>query len=89
MAAIKQWAAAQSGGSMQVGEWYIQSFSDKDIYFHVESVQKNGGMSGTQIEIDHTRPRANPKSKKTSVPVSFQRLWSKSGPPSHEGPEKF
>ena len=67
---------------MNIGRWYIQKFSDQDLYFFPLAEQKNGGFSGIQIAVDHRRPRASPKATKSSVrsgprgtAAHFSVLW--------------
>lgn len=67
-------SAAKRSESMQVGKWYIQNFSDKDLYFYATGEQKNGGLSGVTVTHDLTS-RGAPKAKKDSVPKGFMRLW--------------
>jgi hypothetical protein len=59
--------ADEEEDAVKIGEWYRQSFSDQDVYFRPTAEQKNGGFSGTAWTVDHTRPRAKAKPKKTSV----------------------
>lgn len=61
--------------SVQLGKWYTQSFSDKELYFYAQGEQKNGGTSGIQVTVDLTKPRAMPKAVKSSVPKGFNTLW--------------
>jgi hypothetical protein len=52
---------------MKIGEWYVQRFSDQEMFFQARDHQKNGGMAGIFYTIDMMRPRAKAKPKKGSV----------------------
>ncbi len=52
---------------MKIGEWYVQHFSDQEVYFQARAEQKNGGMAGVHYTVDLMRPRAKAKPKKSSV----------------------
>ena len=53
--------------SMEVGQWYEQSFE----YFIAQKVLGNGNMQGTLV----TQKTRTPKAKNYIVPVSGQSLW--------------
>jgi len=59
---------------MKIGEWYVQRFSDQELYFQPLAEQKNGGMSGVLYTVDLLRPRAKANPKKSSVWASEIRL---------------
>ena len=64
---------------MKIGHWYRQEFSYQTLYFLARSEQRNGGFSGVLVTKDHTRPRAAPKAKKTTVsngPLGTATHWS-------------
>lgn len=57
---------------MEAGNWYIQSFSEHEhLWFKAEKELKNGGFAGKQVEWRSKTPR----SKNTSVPKAYWRLW--------------
>lgn len=64
----------QAGRWLTVGKWYIQSFSDEDLYFLAKAQQKNGGWSGIQVT-RRKGTKAKPKAKKSSVPKAYADLW--------------
>lgn len=75
---------------MQIGEWYVQKFSDRDLYFLPVAEQKNGGYSGYEVTVDHTR-RGRPKAVKSSVrsgPYGSAAHWSVHWRHAGEVPEK-
>lgn len=60
---------------MTPGRWYVQKFSDQELYFRMAETLKNGNFSGSMITLDLTRPRARPKAKKISVFKTDVHLW--------------
>jgi hypothetical protein len=59
-------------GSMKLGDWYVQDFSGVSsfptlLYFHAQTVQKNGKVAGVLVRVELDRPRARPKVLKSSV----------------------
>lgn len=70
---------------MQVGEWYkhehkYDSWSitiDETEYFHAVAAQKNGGLSGILVTVDHLRSRAKPKVKHYSVNPRVDTRWKR------------
>lgn len=64
---------------MNIGQWYIQRFSDETLYFLPVAEQKNRGYSGVLVRVDETRPRARPRATKSSVgsgPYGSAAHWS-------------
>lgn len=64
---------------MKLGTWYVQRFSDRDLYFLALALQKNGGFKGIQVTHETTTRRA-PKARQASVPASVAGiLWKEIG----------
>jgi hypothetical protein len=69
---------------MNVGEFYVlktTSSFHEDLYFRVESIQKNRNYKGTMVVHQLERPRARPRAKTTSV----DKVWANQWKPIAEG----
>ena len=71
---------------VQPGHWYHQGFSDEDLYFFGQSIQKNGGVAGIHFTVEKFHPRKTPKPKKGSVNKAWFDLWKEV--PASSVPEK-
>lgn len=65
---------------MKIGQWYVQRFSDQELFFQARAYQKNGGMAGVLYTVDLLRPRAKAKPKKSSVWAHEIRAISQQSP---------
>lgn len=63
---------------MNAGHWYVQRFSDENLYFFPMKEQKNGGYGGILVT-ERLGSRARPKAKSSSVgsgPRGTAAHWS-------------